>query len=102
MLVLAAFFGFAELSQGEAVGGGGRLLEEKRKTSRPETPGGNDVCLGSKEHDVGSQINPGEEPDDEGEGAVGVARALDHVADVVAAQRLQELVEDGGADRAPS
>ena len=56
--------------------------------------------LGGEQRDVRAEVDPGEQADDEGERAVEVAGVLHHVADVVAAERLQKLVEDARADRA--
>ena len=97
---MSAFFGCAELCERAFVGVGRRLFEDEREASRPEVSAGDDVCLGGEQRDVRGEVDPGEQADHEGEGAVGVAGVLERVADVVAAERLQELVEDAGGDRA--
>ena len=86
---MAAFFGFAALGEGAFVCLGGRLFDDGGEASWPEVFAGDDVCFGCEQGDVGGQVDPGEEADDEAEGAVEVAGVFEGVADVVATEGLQ-------------
>src|SRR5581483_2891631 len=98
--VLAALLDLAALGEGAFVRSRRGLLDHQREAARPEPPRCDDVRLGGEQGDVRGEVEPGEQPDHERERAVDVARILQDVADVVAAERLQDLVEDAGADRA--
>src|SRR5581483_3294403 len=98
-LVPAALFDLAALRERALVRLCGRLLDYEGEAARPKPPGRNHVSLGGKQGDVRPEVHPGEQPDDEREGAVDVAGVLHDVADVVAAEGLQKLVEEARADR---
>jgi hypothetical protein len=64
------------------------LFDHEGEAARPESSRGDDISFGGEQCDVCAEVDPGEQADDEGEGAVDVARVLEHMADVVAAERL--------------
>src|SRR5437588_10840094 len=68
----------------------------REEAARPQPPRFDDVDLGGEDRQLGADVEPGEQPEDEGEDAVERAGALERVIDVVAAEVLQQLPEDGG------
>src|SRR5205823_8767477 len=75
---------------------GARRLHQ---SPRPQPPLLHHVDLGSKQGDLGSEIDPGKEPDHDRERTVGLARTLQLVAHVVAAQDLKDGPCNGADDR---
>src|SRR4051794_35742466 len=66
--------------------------------ARVEPVDAHDVDLDAEEHGDGGEIEEGQQPEDGGEDAVGGAGALDDVADVDAAEGLQQLPGDGSGE----
>ena len=87
LLLVVTFLDLGQLGQSFLVRVRARRTEQ---AARPELAGQHDVDLGAIEHDLSPQVQPDDQRDHEPEHPVSAARVLEHVADVVPADCLED------------